>query len=143
VLERDLFIPYVQIAIGLALILGFFTVIATVVAGFLIVSGPILQLLAILSNSDPTRITNLEIQGMMVTTGPIDLLLLVVAVLWLTPTEGTPWSLDAMIFARRRTSPGTAPVVPAAVETPAPPPSQAQAPAPEAREAKLSANHEE
>ena len=99
--ENDLLVPFVQIAIGLALILGFFTVIAAVLAGFLIVSGPIFQFLAILSNSGTTVSADLPMQ-VLVTTGSINLLLLVAAVLWLTPMEGTPWSLDALIFAHRR-----------------------------------------
>src|SRR5438874_1241336 len=41
VLENDLLVPVVQIALGLALILGFFTVVSSVLAGFLIISGPI------------------------------------------------------------------------------------------------------
>src|SRR4051794_3494630 len=39
VLENDLLVPFVQIAVGLALILGFFTLAAAVLAGLLILSG--------------------------------------------------------------------------------------------------------
>src|SRR3954468_15730547 len=49
VLEHDLLVPFVQMALGLALILGFFTVASAVLSGFLVVSGPIFQFLAILS----------------------------------------------------------------------------------------------
>jgi uncharacterized membrane protein YphA (DoxX/SURF4 family) len=101
VLQNDLLVPVVQIAIGLALILGFLTLIAAVLAGFLIVSGPIFQFLAILSNSGSPSSPELPMQ-VLVSTGSINLLLLVAAVLWLTPVEGTPWSLDALIFAQRR-----------------------------------------
>src|SRR3954463_11202886 len=68
VLEQDLLVPFVQIAIGLALILGFFTVVTSVVAGFLILSGPIFQFLAILSSSRPTGNLDLAMQAL-VTTG--------------------------------------------------------------------------
>jgi hypothetical protein len=101
VLENDLLVPFVQIAIGLALILGFFTVVSAILAGFLILSGPIFQFLAILSSSGPATNSALMMQAL-VTTGSINLLLLVAAVLWLTPIEGTSWSLDALIFAHRR-----------------------------------------
>jgi hypothetical protein len=115
VLENDLLVPLVQITVGLALILGFFTVVAAVVAGFLVLSGPIFQFLAILSSSRPTGNQDLAMQAL-VTTGSINLLLLVSAVLWLTPIEGTPWSLDALIFAHRR--PRRAPVP--AIQAPIP-----------------------
>jgi hypothetical protein len=104
-LQNDLLVSFVQIAIGLALVLGFFTLIAAVLAGFLIVSGPLFQFLAILSNSAPPGNADLPMQ-VLITTGSINLLLLVTAVLWLTPMEGTPWSLDALIFAHRRQTPG-------------------------------------
>lgn len=119
VLEHDLLVPFVQIAIGLALILGFFTVITAVVAGLLILSGPIFQFLAILSSSASVDDSTLIMQAL-VTTGSINLLVLVAAVLWLTPIEGTPWSLDYLIFAHRRharpVEPGD---MPAATATPA------------------------
>jgi hypothetical protein len=111
VLEHDLLVPFVQIAIGLALILGFFTVIAAVVAGFLVLSGPIFQFLAILSSSRPTGNLDMAMQAL-VTTGSINPLLLVAAVLWMTPMEGTPWSLDALIFSHRRPLRGAEPTVP-------------------------------
>jgi hypothetical protein len=57
---------------------------------------------------------------MMVTTGSINLLLLIAAVLWLTPIEGTPWSLDAVIFARPRPPRSTAAPAPEQVQAPAP-----------------------
>jgi hypothetical protein len=102
ILENDILVPFCQIAIGLALVLGFFTVIATVLAGLLIVSGPIFQFLAILSNSSATLSGNEMVTQVFVSTGSINLLLLVAALLWLTPMEGTSWSLDALIFAHRR-----------------------------------------
>ena len=113
--QNDLLVPLVQIAIGLALILGFFTVIVTVLAGFLVVSGPVFQFLAILSNPGSTSNAELATQ-VLVSTGSINLLLLVAAVLWLTPMEGTPWSLDALIFAHRRLRPSG----PSLAATPAP-----------------------
>jgi hypothetical protein len=127
-LENDLLVPFVQIAIGLALILGFFTVASAVVAGFLIVSGPIFQFLAILSSneSNPMESSNLVMQTL-VSTGSINLLLLAAAVLWLTPVEGTPWSLDALIFAHRRHGPppATAPATPGPEIAEPPPPGPA------------------
>src|SRR3954471_5218765 len=98
VLEHDLLVPFVQIALGLALILGFFTVASAVLSGFLVVSGPIFQFLAILSQVGQPGNASLELQALMVTTGSVNLLLLVAAVLWITPVEGTPWSLDVLIF---------------------------------------------
>jgi hypothetical protein len=101
-LEHDLLVPIVQIAVGLALILGFFTVIATVAAGLLVLSAPIFQFLAILSSNNAGGTGEQLAMQALVTTGSINLLLLVAAVLWLTPPEGTPWSLDYLIFAPRR-----------------------------------------
>jgi hypothetical protein len=101
-LEHDLLVPVVQIAIGLALILGFFTVLTTIAAGLLVLSAPIFQFLAILSSSSaPSTAEQVAMQAL-ATTGSINLLLLVAAVLWLTPPDGTPWSLDYLIFAHRR-----------------------------------------
>jgi hypothetical protein len=105
VLENDLLVPIFQIALGLALILGFFTVASSVVAGFFVLSGPIFQFLAILSsNATNTTAEQLAMQAL-VTTGSINLLLLVALVLWLTPPTGTPWSLDYLIFSHRRSRP--------------------------------------
>jgi hypothetical protein len=137
VLEHDMLVPYVQIALGLALILGFFTVVSAVLAGFLVLSGPIFQFLAILSHSGQSGNAALEMQAMMVTTGSINLLLLIAAVLWLTPIEGTPWSLDAVIFARPRPPRSTAAPAPEQVPVPVPVPDSAPTPA-EAPTAELS-----
>src|SRR3954453_22999699 len=93
VLEHDLLVPFVQIALGLALILGFFTVASAVLSGFLVISGPIFQFLAVLSQVGQPGNPPLELQALMVTTGSVNLLLLVAAVLWITPVEGTPSSL--------------------------------------------------
>jgi hypothetical protein len=114
VLENDLLIPFIQIGLGLALIVGFFTVISAIIAGFLILSAPIFQFLAILSSSNsagnPGNMVgaNLPMQ-VLVSTGSINLLLLVASVLWLTPFEGTSWSLDALIFAHLRNGPADEP----------------------------------
>src|SRR3954469_23620556 len=106
VLEHDLLVPFVQIALGLALILGLFTVASAVLSGFLIVSGPIFQFLAVLSQVGQPGNPTLELQALMVTTGSVNLLLLVAAVLWITPVEGTPWSLDVLIFSHPRQARG-------------------------------------
>jgi uncharacterized membrane protein YphA (DoxX/SURF4 family) len=144
VLQRDVLVPLVQIGLGMALILGFFTRIAAVGAGFLVLAGPIFQFLAILSSSgmnDP----NLEMQAL-VSTGTTNLLLLVTAVLWMTPSEGTPWSLDALIFAQRRHEPA-APPAPTPTSEPGPatgsgPPPRADAAA-EPPAAAVNASHGE
>src|SRR4051794_10049080 len=122
VLQHDMLVPYVQIALGLALILGFFTVPSAILAGFLVLSGPIFQFLAILSSSGQSGNATLEMQALIVTTGSINLLLLIAAVLWLTPIEGNPWSLDALIFARPRPPQATAAAAPAPAPDPIPSP---------------------
>jgi hypothetical protein len=151
VLENDLLVPIFQIALGLALILGFFTVVSSVLAGFLIISGPIFQFIAILSSasqvgggSEPLAIQTL------VATGSMNLLLLVTAVLWLTPSEGTPWSLDAVIFAHRRPRPersgapgGTSTRDPVPAPAPSAPAAPATAPQPHDEPAVLSASRGE
>jgi hypothetical protein len=101
ILGNDVLVPFCQIAIGLALVLGFFTVAASVLAGLLVLSGPIFQFLAILSQPNAPSNAELATQAF-ISTGSINMLLLVVAILWLTPVEGTPWSLDAVLFAHRR-----------------------------------------
>jgi hypothetical protein len=119
VLEHDLLVPFVQVTVGLALILGFLTVVAAVAAGFLVLSGPIFQTLAILSSSQPTGNLDMAMHAL-ITTGSINPLILVAAVLWLSPVEGTPWSLDALIFSHRRARgvPDLAPPEKPAVEPP-------------------------
>jgi hypothetical protein len=107
-LEHDLLVPIVQIALGLALILGFFTVVSTILAGLLVLSAPIFQFLAILSSNTMGHTSEHLAMQALVTTGSINLLLLVAAVLWLTPPGGTPWSLDYLIFAHRRAVGSTA-----------------------------------
>ncbi len=105
-LENDLLVPIVQIALGLALVLGFFTQVCTVLAGFLILSGPIFQVIALLSSASPISGNEQLAVQTLVSAGSMNLLLLVAVVLWLTPATGTPWSLDYLIFAHLRTGPG-------------------------------------
>jgi uncharacterized membrane protein YphA (DoxX/SURF4 family) len=122
-LHNDLLVPVFQIAIGLALVLGFFTPIAAVLAGILVLAGPVFHFLAILSTSSLSSRSALSTQ-VMVSTGSMNQLLLVAAVLWLTPIDGTPWSLDYVIFAHRRPRPEPDPAPGAdagPLESPSPP----------------------
>jgi uncharacterized membrane protein YphA (DoxX/SURF4 family) len=108
-LQHDALVPLVQIGLGMALILGFFTSVSAAGAGLLILSGPIFQFLAILGNSGASGDgADLQMQAL-VSSGTTNLLLLVAALLWLTPGDGTPWSLDALIFAHRRAEPDPPP----------------------------------
>jgi hypothetical protein len=121
VLENDLLMPICQIALGLALILGFFTVAASVLAGLVVLAGPIFQFLAILSSNATNNSNEQLAMQALATSGSINLLLLVALVLWLTPPTGTPWSLDYLIFAHRRSRPAASaatPASPAAGPTP-------------------------
>jgi hypothetical protein len=153
-LENDLLVPIFQIALGLALVLGFFTQVCTVLAGFLILSGPIFQVIALLSSTSPISGNEQLAVQTLVSAGSMNLLLLVAVVLWLTPATGTPWSLDYLIFAHLRTRPDPQPPprpqadaaagpVPGAAPTPKPKPRAEPEPENESRAGTLSATRGE
>jgi hypothetical protein len=96
--------PYAQIAIGLALILGFMTTPAAAAAAVLILLTPLMQTISLLMNGG--MINRNMMMGMpmqsVVSTGETSSLLLVAIVLWLSPVRMNPWSLDGLMFRRGR-----------------------------------------
>ena len=99
-------VPYLQIVVGLALILGFFTTVAAAAAGMLTLLHPLAQTVALLAGGgisarpgmfrfDPSFISLLAL-------GNAPTFLLTAAVLWLSSVRNNPWSLDGLMFAQRR-----------------------------------------
>jgi uncharacterized membrane protein YphA (DoxX/SURF4 family) len=140
------YLAYAEMALGLALILGFFTTVAAVLAAFLQLGTPLLQTIITLSaHFVQARGMNVSVVLGLYEASATSNLLMVAAVLWFSPVTSNPWSLDQLIFVRREgpIRPGTG----APASTPAPDQnptdSQAPAPAPGSRTRAFIANHEE
>lgn len=97
-------LPYLEITTALALFLGFFTVVAAVVAAFLTLAPQLLQAVVLLSlgllaNLNRPEAVILQTIGR----SAIGLnLLMAVALIWLASSGDDGWSLDALMFAPRR-----------------------------------------
>ncbi len=134
-------LAYAEMALGLALILGFFTTAAAVLAGCLQLITPLLQTVVAMSTQlGPARGMNVSVVLSLYEGSGASNLLVVAAVLWFSPVASNPWSLDRLIFVPRErpAAPATASSAPA--DTPAPeqgpagPPSDTRAPGSRARE---------
>jgi uncharacterized membrane protein YphA (DoxX/SURF4 family) len=149
-------LPVVEIGLGMALLLGLFTTTAALVAGFLFLLAPLLQLILVLGSGfqgNPNSVAFLSLQDILAA-GTTSNLLLVAAIMWLSPVGTNPWSLDSLLFARDEarqvsTETNTSAAAPAEEpakgddppkEPPAPTPTAAPAPAPGERAAKFIAN---
>jgi uncharacterized membrane protein YphA (DoxX/SURF4 family) len=134
-------LPIAQIALGLALIFGLFTTVAALAAGLLFLLAPAVQMAVVLGTGFLGNPNSYAALHEMLGSGPTNGLLLVAAILWLSPVGSNPWSLDRLLFARL---PGPAPGPPApepeppAPATPKEPP--APAPPPGERVAKFMSN---
>jgi uncharacterized membrane protein YphA (DoxX/SURF4 family) len=97
-------LPYAQIAVGMALILGFMTTPAAVAAGIVILLTPLMQTIALLLNGamvNRNMMMGMSMQSVM-TSGEMSSLLLAAIVVWLSPVRTNPWSLDGLMFRRGR-----------------------------------------
>ncbi len=123
----QLTLVYLQIFIGLALILGIFTLYATILAGIFIVTQPLMPtiLMFLSGGMDPAARGAFAALNAM---GPsVSNLLIAAAVLWFSPTVRNPWSLDALILGRREVAPRSRPkpeAHPLGPESTSPPPGE-------------------
>jgi uncharacterized membrane protein YphA (DoxX/SURF4 family) len=127
-------IPYLSIGLGLALILGFLTTPTSVAAAFFGLLTPLMTTVAIISNgmsgvggmSTPGRFGGDPFQFMTMLlgmSGYLPSMIPQIALIWLSPLENHPYSIDALIFGRGA-SPIVPPLRPVAPE-PAEPPAEA------------------
>jgi uncharacterized membrane protein YphA (DoxX/SURF4 family) len=105
-------IPYLAIGLGLALILGFLTTPTSVAAAFFGLLTPLMTTVAIISNGMagtgamggwPTRFGGDPFQYMSMVMGMstyLPSLIPQIALIWLSPLENHPYSIDALIFGR-------------------------------------------
>jgi uncharacterized membrane protein YphA (DoxX/SURF4 family) len=135
------YLAYAEMALGLALILGFFTTAAAVLAGCLQLITPLLQTVVTLSTQFvQARGMNVSVVLSLYEGSGASNLLVVAAVLWFSPVASNPWSLDRLIFVPRERPATPAPAsaapadAPAPVKGPAEPPSNTPAPGSRARE---------
>jgi uncharacterized membrane protein YphA (DoxX/SURF4 family) len=101
------FVPYAQIVVGLALMLGFLTAAAAAAAGAVILFPSLAQAFILTTsgmNIDPFMPQNAATQIALNSAGATNLLL-VAAVLWFSTVGGNAWSLDGLMFARGAASP--------------------------------------
>jgi uncharacterized membrane protein YphA (DoxX/SURF4 family) len=102
-------LPYAQIAVGLALTLGFFTRFAAATAASLMILQPLLRTVFMMIAGQVIVNPGMRFRGMpFVIPGAsfgLDAsnLFLAAAVLWLASVRSNPWSLDALMFPPRET----------------------------------------
>jgi hypothetical protein len=122
-------VPYLAIGLGLALILGFLTTPTSVAAAFFGLLTPLMTTVAIISNGmagmgmgpagmwpgrfggDPFSYMTM-IMGM---SNYLPSLIPQIALIWLSPLENHPYSIDALIFGRNPVE-----IVPPSPPAPAP-----------------------
>ena len=128
-------IPYLAIGLGLALILGFLTTPTSVAAAFFGLLTPLMTTVAIISNGmsgvggvgTPGRFGGDPFQFMTMLlgmSGYLPSLIPQIALIWLSPLENHPYSIDALIFGRTAT-PIVPPLRPVAPEPAEQPPAEA------------------
>lgn len=102
-------LPYAQIALGLALALGFFTGFAAAAAAFLMILQPLVRTSFMLIAGQSMPNPGMSFRGMPFMIPGLSFgldasnLLLTAAVLWLAPVRSNPWSLDGLMFPPRQT----------------------------------------
>jgi hypothetical protein len=100
----DLFLgllPYVQIALGLALVLGFFTTYAAIAAGLVLMAEPAAQTVALLAQGLPGGQRGPMLNLSIFTAMESSRVLLTAAVAWLAAGGDDALSLDSLVFVRR------------------------------------------
>jgi uncharacterized membrane protein YphA (DoxX/SURF4 family) len=104
-------LPYVAIALGLALVLGFLTTASSIAAGFFALI-PLLLSMVQLAFSARSGLPGFggrwgnDYIAMMGLAG-VSNLLPNAALIWLSPLENNPYSVDAMIFGRNEIEPSS------------------------------------
>jgi uncharacterized membrane protein YphA (DoxX/SURF4 family) len=117
-------LPYLAIGLGLALILGFLTTAAAIGAGFF---SLIIPIFAIIQTAMAGSAGGFNMRGQwaneqflaMMMTMSLPNLLTNAAMIWLSPLENNPISVDALIFGRNEMEPESFPT-PAPIPTPEP-----------------------
>ena len=110
-------LAYLSIALGIALILGFFLTLASTGACLVILAIPVLQTITELTSGGFGP--GLNDPYLVATTQRLPMLMVPAAMmLWLSPVANHPYSIDALIFARDREARAIRP--PAAVMSPEP-----------------------
>ncbi len=100
-------LPYVTIALGLALILGFLTTASAVASGFYSLMTPLFMTIRIVSSGaaigwpNPAGGLGDPFLGMLMMTTGLTGLLPQAALIWLSPLENHPYSIDALIYGRK------------------------------------------
>jgi uncharacterized membrane protein YphA (DoxX/SURF4 family) len=99
------FMPYLQMGVGLALVLGLLTTYAALAGGLILLLEPLIQTISLVSaglerSGEPGFLSPGINGGLSV--GGVWGLQLAAAVIWLVSTGGNLWSLDTLIFHRRR-----------------------------------------
>lgn len=99
-------LPYLQVALGVALILGVFTTAAAVGAGFLVLLQPLAQTLIMLAGGlNPAVRPPLSVRMLYEAGGGTGNLLIAAVVLWFSPPGRNAWSIDGLIFGPDATRP--------------------------------------
>jgi uncharacterized membrane protein YphA (DoxX/SURF4 family) len=102
-------LPFAQIAVGLALALGFFTGFAAATAAILMIVQPLLRTVFMMIAGQSMLNPGMPVRGMPFMIPGVSFgldasnLFLAAAVLWLAPVRSNPWSLDALMFPPRET----------------------------------------
>ena len=123
-------LPYLAIGLGLALILGFLTTAASIGAGFFSLISPVLLILQVVTSAGSGGVNmggrwgNDPFFAMMMSMS-LPNLLVHSAMIWLSPMENHPYSVDALIFGRNELEP------PEPRQEPAQPPDPQPIPEPE------------
>lgn len=98
------FLPYLEIVTALAVLLGFFTVVAAAAAAFQSLAPALFQSVVLLGSglsTNPNGYDMLFVQSLAHGTMIMNITV-AAAVIWLAASGGDGWSLDALMFAPRR-----------------------------------------
>jgi hypothetical protein len=103
-------LPYFAIGLGLALILGFLTTPAAIASGLFSLLMPIFSIIQIVSAGPSNGFNRGGIWGndpflAMMVSMSLPTLLTQAALIWLSPLENHPYSIDTLIFGRNEIEP--------------------------------------
>ena len=98
-------LPYIAIGLGLALILGFLTTAAAIASGFFSLLMPIFSIIQIVGAGPSNGFNRGGMWGgdpffAMMLSMSLPSLLAQAALIWLSPLENHPYSIDTLIFGR-------------------------------------------
>ena len=105
-------LPYLAIALGLALILGFLTMPTAIITSFFSLLVPLFQLVQIISagvagGPNPGGFGRGGFDSFLIVMMPLTFLSMIplAALIWLSPLENHPYSVDALIFGQNAIAP--------------------------------------